>query len=659
MIGLGIKFFSFLLLSLYFYFTKVNIFKLLKITIIFKSLFFLLVLLDFSNYLIFIYFFIYCSLIFGIYISITAAQKSNKNIKNLICNIILKFIYIYLFWVLLSEVFLFLNLPEYFNVAVGVLIPAIFNLSFFEDNFINPVAEGLRSKGFSTEPAKPTGFSEPAKPTGATEPTDPTEPTKSTEPVEKNLISSENFNLAIDKLFYAIGKEFSRYNNIKETEYAIKWEDLFYWLKTSSILSEKEEYADIEKLSIFLKTKDYNEFYRNIPRFFKYNENFLDYFILNGNVYISEEMFDFFHDSDKVKSDLILDKSKFIFVSNIKANISNYTGNTSLTMFLEEKKIPTINESAEQMINIPQAPLACVASEAIENVLDTNTKKYIFFISISDLFDSNNKIKMEINVKNNNLILNSDLDFKKCNNFWQLDYFKKWYYYWFIELDIKSFLSLNILRKLGINLMDITPDKLMYSMHLTVVEFLEELDILIKAKIWYEHYTGIKYSSLPESTLNEYKHLFIKFWVRQIIAYCKPQNLSDNYYFVTNMYEHNVVYLELLENILFVQSKILEAQWTINTIYVYLPSYLESKEIDPETKLINFYNNIFTFLKKEIMENYKDVYDLRRSYKINIFHLDYPLSCEDLDYFFKYINRVLGTDTPLNIELVSKLKKEK
>lgn len=132
-------------------------------------------------------------------------------------------------------------------------------------------------------------------------------------------------------------------------------------------------------------------------------------------------------------------------------------------------------------------------------------------MSISELFDINNKIKTEIDARNNYIVSNSDLDFEKCDNFWQLDYFKKWFFYWFIELDIRSYISLNILRKMGIALTDITPDRLMFTSHLTVIEFLEELDILMKIKIWYEHHLGINYSSLPESTLNEYKDLYIKF----------------------------------------------------------------------------------------------------------------------------------------------------
>ena len=130
------------------------------------------------------------------------------------------------------------------------------------------------------------------------------------------LITPKNLNLSIQNFFNAIGLEFTRYSSIKETGDSIKWEDLLYWLKTSSIISKDE----IEKLSLLLKNKDYNEFFKNIPRFLKYSQNmFSDYYILDGNIYISEDDFDFYFGAyaagrTPASQDvsLPLDKSKFI-----------------------------------------------------------------------------------------------------------------------------------------------------------------------------------------------------------------------------------------------------------------------------------------------------------------------------------------------------------
>ena len=122
------------------------------------------------------------------------------------------------------------------------------------------------------------------------------------------------------------------------------------------------------------------------------------------------------------------------------------------------------------------------------------------------------------------------------------------------------------------------------------------------------------------------------------------------------MYDDKIVYLELLENILFVQSKILEAQWTINTLYVYLPSILEFKEVNCETKLINFYNKIFALLKKEIIDKYKDVYEIRRAYQVDRFNNNFPMSCEDLQSVFNFINNRYYIKNNLNTEFLSNLK---
>ena len=367
--------------------------------------------------------FIYASLIFGIYISI---KKSNKNIKNLIWDILLKFIYLYSFGFLLSEVYSFLEIYGYFNSVAGVLIPALckfeslFKFSFSEDNSINSVNSinsfntnkaiyninpvydnplhyfvlknsevtwsgtwlssgyieaivgylkvildiiasdilNFKDSMFSTtEPILPieiVSTSERFDPEVDPESSEEGKEISSSKKVNsqtgegKDMPTPENLNLGIDKLFYAIGVEFSRYNSLMKTENGIRWEDLFFWLKNSLLIPEEK----IEKLSTLLEIKDYNEFYRSMPRFLKYNENFLDYYICNGKVYLSEETFNYYFESDDIIRDFNLDKSNFIIVPNVKANISNYTGNTCLTLFIDEILIPTIHQSGEQMINM-------------------------------------------------------------------------------------------------------------------------------------------------------------------------------------------------------------------------------------------------------------------------------------------------------------------
>jgi hypothetical protein len=492
-------------------------------------------------------------------------------------------------------------------------------------------------------------------------PLEPQESSKENLPVKvegkiTDSITPENLNLAIDKLNNAIILESNRYVKILGIDQTGTWawgEKLFYWLKKSSILSEEK----IEKLEILLKNNYLEEFSQAIPRFLDFGKNFQDYLILNENVYLSESTFDFYiYQAGNIIEEFKLDKNNFIY-------------------------LPDLENSA--------------------NTDELTKIKYIYMMSISDLYDSENKWKLKIEEQNKNLLSNSDKNLKNCENIWKLDYYRRWYYYWFIETDIKSFLSLNILRKLNIPITDITPEKLMYSNYLANFEYSLEYVILIKAKIWYEHVTGIKHSDLPYSLLKEYEDIFNKFWIRQIIASTRPMvfNAGVDYY-VPNMYDHEIVYLELLENILFTQSKILESHWTINTLYLNLfplevnekfrteCCYTEiEKRIDYNSNLDQFntgiginnvyyynkdmerfdnnknifideYNYIFYLFKQEIVEEYKDVYTLRRAYKLKMLHESTPLSCKDLNSVYEYINSVYGTKIPLDKEFVTKLKKE-
>jgi hypothetical protein len=498
----------------------------------------------------------------------------------------------------------------------------------------------------------------------------------------KDLISPDNLNLVIQKLFNAMNLEFDNYYSLKNKLSSIQWdqyllrgepksmqwEDLFFFLKYSSILSDE----DIKNLSLLLKHNNYNEFFKKIPRFLNYPDMLSGIYIFNDNIYLSKVMFDFYHGKNSVEH--LIGNNKIIFVlDKNKSDFSNSIANTTLPSFLFEYCIPTISKSDLEILNNRREVLidmdkiltledSLIDIENLNSSLNRDSRdfsggarssaskeEYYFFSSIFDL--NNNKLKSEIDINNNNLISNINLE--KCNNYWEFDFFKKYYYFWFIEHDIFSFISYNILKKLDFNLSDITPSIFMYAMHLAVVEYLEELDILLKAKIWYEHYTGINTSLLPESTLNEYRNWYLKFWANQIISFCKADDLESTSGFTTNMYDTNIVYLELLENIIFAQSKILEAQWTINTIYrnYDLSDILFNNQ--DETFRINFFNNIFTLFKKNILEEYSEIYDIRRRYQVERFHNNYPMNCDDLHKAYLYVKYFNDSS-----ELTSKLNKE-
>jgi hypothetical protein len=161
----------------------------------------------------------------------------------------------------------------------------------------------------------------------------------------------------------------------------------------------------------------------------------------------------------------------------------------------------------------------------------------------------------------------------------------------------------------------LTPSKFLFSKYLSVLEFSEQLEWLLKSKVWYEHHKGIKPSSLSESTLSEYKVLFIKFWIRQIAFFNQPPAINGIDY-NHNMYDLDILYEELLENIIFVQCKLLEAYWTINTVNKLIPLKGGIEALKYPEEIIDFYNELYELFKIEILNKFKDIYALRRDFQI-------------------------------------------
>ena len=116
------------------------------------------------------------------------------------------------------------------------------------------------------------------------------------------------------------------------------------------------------------------------------------------------------------------------------------------------------------------------------------------------------------------------------------------------------------------------------------------------------------------------------------------------------MYDLSIVYEELLENILFVQCKILEANWTINTANELINSYGGIENINTDSKVIHFYNELYDRFKIEIIDKFKDVYSIRREFIIERYSF---LSYEDIYEGYKYleeINRHINFNSKLTEE---------
>jgi hypothetical protein len=321
------------------------------------------------------------------------------------------------------------------------------------------------------------------------------------------------------------------------------------------------------------------------------------------------------------------------------------------------KNIPKFLKYAQRMEKIYIYDNKIYLAEFIDSYLhlDKNNivynsvgKPFYYFISISDLFNSELKIQVDIH---NQKIIPMD----KIINYEMWNYFKDNYFIWFIELNSAFYINDYIYFRDTFN--NITPNKFMFSKYLSALEYSEEYDILFKCKIWYEHYKGIKHSYLSESILNEYREFFIKFWINQIIEFNNTTRLNDNYY-IPNMYDINIVYAELLENIIFAQCKTLEAYFTINTVnnWIYVNGNLNS--INTDSKIIDFYNDLFEKLKTEIIEKYKDVYILRREYFIerwsNSDYDDILLGYENLKLYDSHLN--FTSNYKLNKDIFYKTK---
>jgi hypothetical protein len=439
----------------------------------------------------------------------------------------------------------------------------------------------------------------------------------------KILLTSENLKIAILNSYNIMNKEFLSHKSLNNEQRAIHWGDLFFWLKKSSLVDN----SNIEIISNYFQDQNYREFYKSIPRFINYNKYLLPV-INNHNIYLPDDSLDWY---GKDLTGSLINKENFILMKELRSNL-NIEHNAQLNFdfvplhfFLNKDWLPVLSE--------PIIKIKLDNNFNLNNNEDIGTdifEKYVFITSLSDLSKKVLFEKQQIDESNNNIIKNINLN--NCLNKTQLDVINKYFYIWFIEMDIFSFINLNILFKYHIPLNKITLGDFMYSKHLSVIEYLEELDMLAKALIWYEHNFGINKSSLSEEILNEYRDIFHRFWFNQIIQFNKFSDLNKNY-IKPNMYDLNIVYLELLENTLYAQWKIIESQWTINTVNNYLQSLNNLEDKDPSNIKINFidfYNNLFNLYRTNILFKYKDIYELRRIYIVDNYNLHTPVNCTDI-----------------------------
>jgi hypothetical protein len=192
-------------------------------------------------------------------------------------------------------------------------------------------------------------------------------------PESFNLFSPDDFNAKIGKLMDAIRNELERSGGHGPNN-----PDEFLSIILASSRVSDEEYNNLLNL---LKDNDLKEFYNKIPKFLKYAEDLSNVYILNDNIYISENY------------------AKYLLMSTFEDSNSNeFKPNTSL----KEGRVQDFNNF----------------------VLNSEGKKFYFFSSISDLFNCKLKIKDEIDIINKRFI---PMDKNKYFEIWE--FFKKNYFF--------------------------------------------------------------------------------------------------------------------------------------------------------------------------------------------------------------------------------------
>lgn len=78
------------------------------------------------------------------------------------------------------------------------------------------------------------------------------------------------------------------------------------------------------------------------------------------------------------------------------------------------------------------------------------------------------------------------------------------------------------------------------------------------------------------------------------------------------MYDIKNVYLEILENILYVECKLGECYIALNTVIDLYPNLYNLNTLNDQQSRINFYNNIFYIVKKDFISKNIEIYNTRR-----------------------------------------------
>lgn len=576
-------------------FTEIKIFKLIKNTVIFKIIlsliYFLFSFCGIQEYFILIT----VAIVVSIILSLITSKREE------ILNRFLILIFIFVFWFVINYLLAILmssNILDIINMNILSLISA----TLYLDSNSNPLDKSSLNVEVESKSIPPTENKDYY--------------TKPTIDTFKNQIKILTEAIEIEKN-KSVNSDLQSPSKLIDT----------------ALKAEKINENEFNTLAKYLEKNNVKGFNENMPKFLNYLKTFNEILFLDGKIYLTEDYAKYM----MTPSELLEAQKNPIFVNPdikyplpVETDVAkkpttfklffNFNGKNNCSKIKFELTIPTEGEP-----------------DLKDNSLKT---KYLFYSSLSDFIRNDLSEKMEI--KNKEIV-----PFDKTKYAHQWKFFKDYFFIWFIELTIGSYLNQFLYFRDPLN--ELTPIKLLCSKYFQIYEYSEEDETLKKALIGLEQILRIKNTNLSELELIEGFKYWIQFWVRQVLNY-NNNNMLKVEGFNHNMFNLDLVTEELFENILFVKSQILEGMWTINTMEKLLPLYGGINGLDTDDKIIEFYNKLFELYQIEIVDKYKETFDFRREYIVNRYS---NIGEEELLKAYKWLE-----DKNKHIEFKSKLDKE-
>lgn len=320
----------------------------------------------------------------------------------------------------------------------------------------------------------------------------------------------------------------------------------------------------------------------------------------------------------------------------------------------------------------------------ISSSLSQDFDEYFPFVTVDDFIHLNSKILKDIKNQmetNNKFIIYLEskiyVIYKEYLNIWYNKIYK-YYMSWAINYN-NTYYFINSLISFSSEIFNITEfneiniDKLIALNNIKKMEFIDEINLMEKMLIGLEDFLGLKKHNLSEKEIKICRFLFFKFWFNQVLIYNTSKNLNIHN---LNWFDINIAHAELLENMVYAKTKLLEGLW----IDEYIKkmellgitnrgiAFLDLKNIKKmDNNIINFFNDMFLNYRENFAVKYKDAHDISKewvmmkSFPKNKQSISYILFVVlQIDYFnseHKYNSLLTENDFNKSINLSYKEKK--